>query len=403
MLRLRQDLSALFGSMGRPAVAILAAYACAALAYRAYPLAAQDGHAGTAIGALLICLPIFFLTYWLGAGTLAFNVDARRSCLPGALRLRRHARLLASVLLLPALALAVAALYASPERRDGGATVLALALSPALGLLALARRRRFIREGPRRPLPVSWEAASRSGSRERQRPVQIIRTCLGGMFVELSTPQVVIGAVVLALFIVAAVGLPWLGVSGARWALIPLALVAAGLVSTGFLRQISKLTRAQWAELALLPGLGAASAQYRTLCRAVLAPPLLWLGIVLLLGSAGILVTGEPLSRVSALAACIFIMWLTYAIFALQKLATFPPKPQSFISEFLLLYIGVYAIYPVYAAHSLMQLIHLFWWASLIPVLLGLGIASAIGFSVYQLAMAPHPFLTSGSATGHNA
>jgi hypothetical protein len=387
MLRLRQDLSALFGSMGRPAVAILAAYACAALAYRAYPLAAQDGHAGTAIGALLICLPIFFLTYWLGAGTLAFNVDARRSCLPGALRLRRHARLLASVLLLPALALAVAALYASPERRDGGATVLALALSPALGLLALARRRRFIREGPRRPLPVSWEAASRSGSRERQRPVQIIRTCLGGMFVELSTPQVVIGAVVLALFIVAAVGLPWLGVSGARWALIPLALVAAGLVSTGF----------------LLPGLGAASAQYRTLCRAVLAPPLLWLGIVLLLGSAGILVTGEPLSRVSALAACIFIMWLTYAIFALQKLATFPPKPQSLISEFLLLYIGVYAIYPVYAAHSLMQLIHLFWWASLIPVLLGLGIASAIGFSVYQLAMAPHPFLTSGSATGHNA
>lgn len=80
-----------------------------------------------------------------------------------------------------------------------------------------------------------------------------------------------------------------------------------------------------------------------------------------------------------------------------------PPKPPSFVSEFLLLYIGLYAIYPLYAAHSLMQLIHLFWWASLIPVLLGVGIASAIGFSIYQLAKAPHPFLTSGSATGHNA
>jgi hypothetical protein len=397
MQRLQQELSALFGSMGRPAVATLAAYACAALAYRAYPLAAEDGQTGAAIGALVICLPILFLTYWLGAGTLAFNDNAKRSCLPGALRLGRQAKLLASALLLPALALAVAALYASPERRDGRVTLLALVLSPAVGLLALAARRRFIRQGSRPAIPVPLEAASRHASRERQRPVQIIRTCLGGMFVELSTRQPAIGAAVLALFIVAAVGLPWLGTSGARAVLIPFALVAAGLVSTGFLRQISKLTRAQWAELALLPGLGPAATQYRTLCRAVLTLPLLWLGLVLLLGFAGILITGEALSRVGLLAACIVILWLTYVIFALQKLANFPPKEQSFVSEFLLLYIGVYAVYPAYAAHSLMRLIHLFWWASLIPVLLGVGIASAIGFSVYQLATSPHPFLTSGS------
>ena len=403
MPRLRQDLSVFFGSMGRPAVAILAAYACAALAYRAYPLAAEDGHAGAAIGALLICLPVFFLTYWLGAGTLGFSLDAKRSCLPGARPLRRQAKLLASVLLLPALVLSAAALCASPQRRDWGPTVLALAVSPALGLLALSRRRRFARRGSRPPLLIPWQAASRYSSPGRRLPVEIIRTCLGGMFTELSTRQALIGAALLALFVVAAVGLPWLGAKGARWALIPLALVAAGLVSSGFLVQISKLTRAQWAELALLPGLGAGAVQYRALCRAVLLPPLPWLGVVLLLGCAGILFTGEPLSNAAVLAICMVIIWLSYAIFALQKLATFPPKRQSLISEFLLLYIGVYAVYPIYTAHALMRLIHLFWWASIIPVLLSVGIASAIGLSVRHLAMAPHPFITSASAAGSDA
>jgi len=397
MQRLGQDLSALFGSMGRPAVAILAAYACAALAYRAYPLAAEDGHAGAAIGTLVICLPIFFLTYWLGAGTLAFSVDAKSSCLPGVPRLRRHARLLGSVLLLPALALSVAALFTSPETPDWRPTVLALVLTPPLGLLALSRRRRFNRQGSRFPFRVPQGAASRPGSRQAQRPARLIRACLGGMFVEPSPRQMIIGVVLLALFLVAAAGLPWLGAGEAPWALIPLTLVAAGLVSTGFLTQISRLTRTQWAELALLPGLGAAAVQYRALCRAVLVPPLLWLGIVLLLGSAGILYTGESFSNVGVLAISICIMWLTYTIFALQKLATFPPKRQSLISEFLLLYIGVYAVYPIYAAHAFMQIFHLFWWASVIPILLSVGIAGAIGSSVLRLAREPHPFLTSGS------
>jgi hypothetical protein len=403
MRRLWQDLSALFGSMGRPAVAILAAYACAALAYRAYPLAAEDGPRAAVVGVAVICLPIVFLTYWLGAGTLGFNVDAKRSCLPGTLRLTRHARLLASALLLPALALSVAALCASPQTPGWGPAVLALALSPALGLLALASRRRSIRPGSRLTLTAPGKAAGRYGSLEPQPPVHVIRTCLGGMFVELSNRQLIIGAVSLALFIVAAAGLPWLGASGARWAVISLALVTAGLVSTGFLAQISQLKRAQLTELALMPGLGAPAAQRRALCRAVLVPPLLWLGIVLLLGSAGVVFTGEPLSGVGILAVCIFIIWLTYIIFALQKLASLPPKRQSLVSEFLLLYIGVYAVYPIYSAHALMQLIHLFWWASMIVALLCIGIAGAIGFSLRQLAMAPHPFLTSGFAAGSDA
>lgn len=399
MQRTRQDLSALFGSMGHPAVSALMAYACAALAYHAYPLAAREGPAGAASAAIVSCLPLLVLTYWLGAGTLAFDVDATRSCLPGSQQLTRRARVLALMLLLPAFALPVAALCASPARSDWVPTVLGLAFSPALGMLAVARRRRFIRQGSRRPRLVPWGAARRYGSRGNQPPVQIIRTCLGGMFVQLSTRQVMVGAVLLILFIVTAIGLRWLGASGAGWAITLLTLLAAGLLSTGFLAQISKLTRGQMAELALMPGLGAATAQYRVLCRAVLAPPLPWLGIVLLLGSAGTLFVGEPLSSVGALAVCIFIIWLTYTVFALQKLATFPPKQQSFISEFLLLYIGVYSVYPVYATHSpLMQIIHLFWWAWLIPVFLSVGIATAIGFTVWRLATAPHPFLASESA-----
>lgn len=397
MQRIRHDLSALFGSMGHPAVAALAAYACAALAFHAYPVVAREGHAGAASAATVICLPLFMLTYWLGAGRLVFDVDATRSCLPGSQQLTRRARVLALVLLLPAFALPVAALCTSSARSDWAPTVLALVLSPALGMLAVARRRRFIRQGSRRPRLVPWGSEIRHASLERQPPVQVIRTCLGGMFVQLSTRQVIVGAVLLALFLVTAIGRRWLGAAGAGWAITLLTLLAAGLLSTGFLAQISQLAHGQMAELALMPGLGAATAQYRVLCRAVLAPPLPWLGIVLLLGSAGILLVGEPLSSVGVLAACIFVIWLTYDIFALQKLALLPPKRQSFISEFLLLYIGVYSVYPLYAAHSLIRITHLFWWAWMIPVLLSIGIATAIGFPVRRLATAPHPFLASGA------
>lgn len=393
MQRVRQDLSALFGAMGPPAVSALVAYAAAALAYHAYPLAAKGGYAGMAGAALVICLPLFFLAYWLGAGMLGFGVDATRSCLPGAQRLRQRARFVASVLLLPALALPVAALCASPARRHWLPTVLGLALAPALALLAVAKRRRRIRQGSRPPSRALRRAERQKASRDRRPPVQIIRACLGGIFVQLSTRQVIIGLVLLALFFVAAVGLPWRGVSGARWAITPLTLIAAGLVATGFLAQISKLTRGQIAELALIPGLGAAAAQCRALCSAVLAPPLLWLGIVLLLGSAGLLLAGKPLSSVGVLALSMLGVWLTYTVLALQNLTTLPPKRQSFISEFWLLYIVAYAIYPFSAVRPLMQIVHLFWWAWIIFVLVALAIASAIGFSVRRLATAPHPFL----------
>jgi hypothetical protein len=89
------------------------------------------------------------------------------------------------------------------------------------------------------------------------------------------------------------------------------------------------------------------------------------------------------------------ILWLTYTVIAVQKLATLPPKRQSFISEFLLLYFGVYAsgtYYWAYAAHPQFRPPWLWFW--IIPVLLTVGIASAIGFSARRIATAPHPFLS---------
>src|SRR5690348_13261760 len=156
----------------------------------------------------------------------------------------------------------------------------------------------FIRMGPREALGrATWRASSRHGSWGRQPRAQIVRTCLGGIFVRLSR-ELIIGAVLLALFISVGIGLPWLGASGRRWGVITLALAAAGLLSSGFLTQLSNLPRGQIAELALMPGLGAPPAQRRALCRSVLAPPALWLGIVLLFGSADLVLDGEPLSSV---------------------------------------------------------------------------------------------------------
>jgi hypothetical protein len=447
MRRVRQDLFALVGAIGRPAISTLVCWGCAALGY---PLATKGGYAGAVAAALVSSLAVLFLAFLLASGARAFAVDARRSCLPGSRRLARRANFLAAALLLPALALAITALAGNPVWPAWVPTVLVLAIAlagvlasrrpaSALGLLllivlaacwaasgrsdherdkewlfALAAaalvllpaalllpvavewqrlRTLCIRIDPPRPLRQAPKAPSRDGAWKRQPPVQIVRICLGGVFAQLSR-QLIIGALLLGLFIVTAIGLPWLGESGLRWVVGALALTAAALVSAGFLTQISKLTRAQLAELALMPGLGAAAAQRRALYGAVVSAPLLWLGIVLLFGSAGLLFKGAPLSSVGLLALCLFVTWLAYAILALQKLATFPPGRQSFLAEFMLLNIWVYVVYPVYATHSFTRLFHLFWWAWIIPILLAVGIAVAIGIPVRRLAAAPHPFLS---------
>lgn len=460
MRQVQGDLSALFGSIGRPAISTFVCWGSAALAY---PLATKGGYAGAIGAAIVLSLSMLFLAYLLGSGALAFVLDAKRSCLPGSQRLERRAYVLATVLLLPTVVLTVAALAGNPvwpawtppvlvlaialagmlaprqpisaggvllvvvltacwtasdwgdhERAKGWHSVLLgvaiVILAAAVPLLQAVNWRRVMGRGPRSPSFAERlraiciridqtvalrhaSALSRHGSWDRQPPVQVVRTCLGGMFVQLSR-QLIIGAMLLALCIGTAMGLLWLGVSGGRWVIGALVLAAAGLISAGFLRQISKLTREQLAELALLPGLGASAAQRGALCSAVLSAPLPWLGILLPLGSVGLLFKGEPLSSVGMLALCIFIIWLAYTILALQMLTSFPPRRQSFISQFMLLYICVYAIYPVYAAPPFTRIFHLFWWAWIIPVLLGVGIAGAIGMSVRRLATAPHPFLS---------
>lgn len=416
----------------------------------AYPLATKGGYAGAVGAEIVFTLSVLLLVYLLGSGVLGFLVDARHSCLPGSQRLGRRAYLLVSVSLLPILAMNIAALAGNPvwpawvppilllaialagglasHRRTLAVglfllTVLAgcwaatargaylhgkewffallaaaLVLLPAAAtLLAAVDWRGVIRRGSQtRALEdAPWMASVRIGSWGRQSPVQIVRTCLGGTFVQLSR-QLLMGATLLAIFIVVAIVLPWLDGSGSgrRWAVTILALPAGGLVAAEFLARLPNLTRGQIAELALMPGLGTPAEQRRALCRAVLTPPLMWLGVVLLFGSADLLLDGEPTSSVSMLAASLVSLWLTYAIFALQKLATLPPKRQSFASELLLLNLVTYSsglYYWLYAAQLQFRLLPWFW---ITPVLFGIGIASAIGLSVRRLATAPHPFLS---------
>jgi hypothetical protein len=425
-------------------------WSCALLAY---PLATKGGYAGAVGAAIVFSLSVLFLAYLLRSGALAFVVDAKSSCLPGSRRLARRANLLATALLLPVLVLTVAALAGNPVWPAWAPPVLVIAtavagvlacrrptfavglvllvvltacwaasgrgdhargkewffallavavvlLSAALPLLAAVKWRRVIGQGARHsslaeraPMQASWMASNRHGAWQRQSSIRIVRSCLGGMFVQ-SSRQLIVGAALLVLFVVVAIGLSWLGASASRWAVTASALVVGGLVSSAFLTQLPNLTRGQIAELALMPGLGAPAAQRRALCGAVLAPPLLWLGVVLLFGSADLVFKGEPPSSVGMLAVCLFIVWLTYTVYALQKLATLPPKRQSFISELMLLYTVVYACgayYWVYAAHPQIRVWLWFWMT---PVLMSIGIASAIGFSIRRLATAPHPFLS---------
>jgi hypothetical protein len=106
---------------------------------------------------------------------------------------------------------------------------------------------------------------------------------------------------------------------------------------------------------------------------------------VLLLGSAGLFLTADALWSVGVLAACLLNLWLTYTAYALQKLVTVPRIRLSFISQFTLLYFGIYI--PL----SVMQIHH--WWIWFAPVLFIVGIVTAIVYSARRLLTAPHPFL----------
>lgn len=446
MRRVREDLSALFGSIGRPGISTFVCWGCAALAC---PLATRGGYAGAVGAAIVFSLSVLILAYLLGSGALAFVNDAKRSCLPGSQRLAWRAMVVTTALLLPAIVLTVTALAGSPVWPAWAPSVLVLAtalagalasrrpafgaglfllavltarwaasgrgetergkewfvaflgtaivlLAAAIPLLAAVKWRRIIGLGSGATgfaERIRTIGASRRRSWQPQAPAQIVRTCLGAMFVQPSRP-LIIGAALMALLIVTGIGLPRPGASDARWAVIVLALLAGGLISSGFLTQLPNLTRGQIAELALMPGLGAPPAQRRALCRAALAPPLPWLGMVLLLGSADLLLNREPLSSVGMLAVGLFILWLNYTVFALQKLAALPAKRQSFISEFLMLCLFVYASGAYYWVYTANPHFRLWFWFWVSPVLFCIGVASAIGFSLRRLATAPHPFLS---------
>lgn len=465
MRRVRQDLSALFGAIGRPAFSTFVCWGCTALAY---PLAIRGGYAGSVGAALVFCLSVLFLAYLLGSGALAFVVDSKRSCLPGSQRLARRANLLASLLLLPSIVLSVAALAGNPIWPAWVPTVLVLAIalagvlaprrptsavgllllivlaaywaanargdhergkewlfvllatalvlvSAAVPLLAAVKWHRMIRPGSLSPSLAErlrtlynridqrgalWHtartASSGHGFRKPLSPARIVGTCLGGMFAKPSR-QLIIGAVLLILFVMAEISLPRLGGNATPWIVTSLALAAGGLVSTGFLTRLSSLTRGQIGELALMPGLGDPAAQRRTLYRAILTPPLLWLGVVWLFGSADLLLNEQTLSSIGMLAVALFILWLTYTLFAMQKLATLPPKHQSFISELMLFYLIVWASWNYYWVYSAHPQFRLWFWFWITPALLSIGIAGAIGFSARRIATAAHPFLSRDS------
>ncbi len=447
MRRVWQDLSAVFGSLGHPVISVLVYWGCAGLAYPIATEGGYGGAVGAAFvfclsvlflaywlgaGALAFaadsrrsCLPgsqrlarrANFLASALLLPALALPAAALaqspvwRAWVPSLLVLGvALAGVLAPLLPVAAVGLLLLIVLTAYSAASGhadrarGMELLFGLLSAALALAAVAKWRRVLRQGATRPslaprLRAIWirlappgsvtrepyPAVGPHGSSDRQSPAQIIRTCLGGPFAQLRVRQLMLGAVLLVLLIVAAIGLPVLGAKESRWAIITLGLAAAWLVASAFLTQISKLTREQLAELALMPGLGTPRAQRRAFHRAVLVPPLLWFGVVLLLGSAGLFLTEDPLWSIGVLAACLLNLWLTYTAYALQQLVTIRRIYLSFTSQFMLLYFGIYI--PL----SVIQIHH--WWIWFAPALFIGGIVIAIVYSTRRLLTAPHPFL----------
>lgn len=304
------------------------------------------------------------------------------------------------------------------HERDMG-LLLAL-LSTALALVVVAKWRRVIREDSRSPSLARWlrpfrapcsrrrtatrglnESANRGGFPGHPSPVTVIRTCLGGYFARQPARSTLIPAVIVIVCLTAVVALPRTFGGRWHWTILLEAFIAASLIGSAFLDRLCKLTRADITELALLPGLGDAATQRRGLCFAVLTPPLPWLAGMLLWSSAALLLKGEPLSSVRALAAYILIIWLTYAVIALQMLVTVARKRRaraaSVISWFMPLYLGVYSCaiyYNVYSAYRFTHAGQWLWWLWLTLALVCIGFATAIGYSVRRLALAPHPFLS---------
>jgi hypothetical protein len=447
MRRLRQDIQAAFGAMGHPVFTAVVYWSCAALAW---PIATEGGYGGAVGGALVFCLAILFLAYFLGVGAVRFAADARRSCLPGSRRLARRVSLLAFAILLPAIAIPGAALASSPVWRAWVPTVLVLGVAlagvmiplvpiaavallllivlaadwaasrhlgheqgieivlslipAALAFAAIAKWRQVVPRDSRRSVPsgmASWlrsglgrplfkqrssaVSATPHGLRGPQSPVVVVRTCFRESFGPIEARNAVIVAGLLLILIGTAVALPWLGGSGWRWGVGNVVIIGGSLVASEFVRRITKITRDEIAELALIPGLGDGAAQRRALYRAVLVPPLYWLGGTLMVGSTALLLKGAPLSSAGVLAVSLLAIWLTYAWIVLRKLSA----PQSFrgrfMREFLILYIGVYA--------PLASLGHWFRWLWLVPAFYGVVLSIAIYLPARRLAIAPHPFL----------
>ncbi|MGB6452149.1 MAG: hypothetical protein WBE92_15465 [Steroidobacteraceae bacterium] len=452
MRRLWQDIQAAFGAMGHPVFTAVVYWSCAALAWPVATEGGYDGAVGGAfVFCLAILFLAYFLG--VGAmrfavdarrsclprsqrlarrvNLLAFVILLPAIAIPGAalasspvwrawvptvlvlgIALAGVMVPLVPIAVVAVLFLAVLAVYWAASGHLGHEQGIEIALSlipAALAIAAIAKWRQVYPRGSRRSVRsemASWlpsglgrlffekqssaVSATPHGLRGPRSPVGVIRTCFGGSFRPIATRSAVLVAGLLLMLIGAAVDLPWLGGSGWRWGVGTVVIIGAGLVSSGFVRRITNITRDEIAELALIPGLGDGAAQRRALYRAVLVPPLYWLGGTLMAGSTALLLKGAPLSSAGILAVSLLAIWLTYTGIGLRRLSaprSFRSFRGNFILEFLVLnlYIGIYA--------PLTSLSHWLWWVWFVPVFFAVAISITIYFPARRLAMAPHPFL----------
>lgn len=234
-------------------------------------------------------------------------------------------------------------------------------------------------------------------SRDPASPARIVRTCFGGLFGTsiLANRAVRTGrrtafiASTMLLFAVAG-GLPWIARVGWRFELTTLVAASAGWLWMGYSWPIAKVLRnanGELSELALMPGLGDARSQRRSLYRTLLGAPLLWLGCAFATGSAVALLQGAPRSSPVFLALCFVMVWAAYSWFVLQMLVSPRAARNGFSGGFLVFYVCIYA--P--------QLLAIRWpwpWAPwLVASFLLVPGAVMIYLPARKLATAPHPFL----------
>lgn len=249
-----------------------------------------------------------------------------------------------------------------------------------------------------RPPGRSRSGAPAPGGRYPIRsPSGVIRVYVGSAF----APVPVASRAFVSRLSVAAIGLAPLLLAGSaaarpmRW-LVPYYLGgSAALIWVWLMNSLARFNvnrSAQFAELALLPGLGSAASQRRAFYRAVLGPPMVVLAFFSALALMWERATSHPWRQIGFLGGVLAFLMLLSAVNIVGQLLVVRTRPTTRVMQIYLLSLQFYATFISIRAESLLAVTFPLLFCGSLTLLSVIAVVSVVGH-VRRLARLPHPFL----------